>query len=166
MKFPNVDSLPRFLLVGFLAELLFIECLIYLSSLGQLRAEGQQLETRHGSALQRPLSGKASSDAKRTRERKTTASRAGFRNWKSSFFMKQKTSLSKKMEAKLLGKTRPIFSGGQNAGRRSRADSGGGLSALFPLPVAAQRNKAQSKQTKHNCAFFWFKDDGAAMKTK
>ena len=47
MKFPNVDSLPRSLLVGFLAELLFIECLIYLSSLGQLRAEGQQLETRH-----------------------------------------------------------------------------------------------------------------------
>ena len=104
MKFPNVDSLPRSLLVGFLAELLFIECLIYLSSLGQLRAEGQQLETRHGSALQRPLSGKASSNAKRTRERKTTASRAGFRNWKSSFFMKQKTTLSKRWKRSCLEK--------------------------------------------------------------
>ena len=29
---------------------------------------------------------------------------------------------------------------------------------------AMEEDKAQRKQAKHKCAFFWFKDDGAAMK--
>ena len=80
--------------------------------------------------------------------------------------MHKKNSASRKTEAKLLGKTRPIFSGGQSAGRRSRADSGGGLAALFLLEVAASNHKTQGKQAEHKRAFLRFKDDGAAMKAK
>ena len=72
--------------------------------------------------------------------------------------LNKKTPL-RKTQSEVVGKTRPIFSGGQSTNHRSRADSGGWLSFLLHHAPAMKDNKTQRKQAEHKRVFLRFGDD-------